>query len=187
MFLAELNYQRRSGHRTSSRRSGSVVYPETEDAGKPKMFARQSFIVSGEEEDMAETILKARQLGEWENEDMAVGPFSRCFLVPALSAAFYHRGSAMSDFGLAASACYHIRTVRLFSLMGRRPLAACHYCKICFQFNVRASPRDGATPRHVARKAIAVTKSTYCTVLRRVRAGSFPSRFCLLKHRNSSL
>ena len=43
-----------------------VVYPEEEDVGKPKMFARQSFIVSGEEEEMAETILKARQLGERE-------------------------------------------------------------------------------------------------------------------------
>lgn len=28
------------------------------------MFARQSFIVSGEEEEMAATILKARQLGK---------------------------------------------------------------------------------------------------------------------------
>ena len=45
-----------------------VVYPEEEDVGKPKMFARQSFIVSGEEEEMAETILKARQLGERERE-----------------------------------------------------------------------------------------------------------------------
>lgn len=46
-------------------RSGSVVvYPENEDAGKPKVFARQSFVVCGEEEEMAETILQARQLGE---------------------------------------------------------------------------------------------------------------------------
>lgn len=40
------------------------MYPEAEDVGKPKVFARQSFIVSGEEEEMADTILKARQLGE---------------------------------------------------------------------------------------------------------------------------
>lgn len=46
------------------RASSVVVYPEAEDVGKPKMFARQSFIVSGEEEEMADTILKARQLGE---------------------------------------------------------------------------------------------------------------------------
>lgn len=46
-------------------RSGSVVvYPESEDAGKPKVFARQSFVVCGEEEEMAETILQARTLGE---------------------------------------------------------------------------------------------------------------------------
>lgn len=50
--------------RSSSRRSSSIVYPEEEDVGKPKMFARQSFVVSGEEEEMAETILKARMLGE---------------------------------------------------------------------------------------------------------------------------
>lgn len=40
-----------------------VVYPENDDNGKPKVFARQSFVVSGEEEEMAETILQARQLG----------------------------------------------------------------------------------------------------------------------------
>ncbi|CAM9095947.1 unnamed protein product, partial [Scytosiphon promiscuus] len=44
-------------------RSGSVVvYPENDDAGKPKVFARQSFVVSGEEQEMADTILQARQL-----------------------------------------------------------------------------------------------------------------------------
>ncbi|CAM9335275.1 unnamed protein product [Chrysoparadoxa australica] len=42
-------------------RSGSVVYPEAEDQGKPKLFARQSFLVSGEDEEMAETILVARK------------------------------------------------------------------------------------------------------------------------------
>lgn len=48
----------------SKRRSSSiVVYPENGDAGKPKVFARQSFVVSGEEEEMAETILQARELG----------------------------------------------------------------------------------------------------------------------------
>lgn len=41
-----------------------MVYPEKEDVGKPKVFARQSFIVSGEEEEMAETILQARAIGE---------------------------------------------------------------------------------------------------------------------------
>lgn len=41
-----------------------MVYPESEDAGKPKVFARQSFVVCGEEEEMAETILQARALGE---------------------------------------------------------------------------------------------------------------------------
>lgn len=47
-------------------RSGSVVvYPENGDAGKPKVFARQSFVVCGEEEEMAETILQARALGEF--------------------------------------------------------------------------------------------------------------------------
>ncbi|CAM9732823.1 unnamed protein product, partial [Choristocarpus tenellus] len=43
-------------------RSGSVVYPEADDNGKPKVFARQSFQVSGEEEEMALTILEARHL-----------------------------------------------------------------------------------------------------------------------------
>ncbi|CAN0014851.1 unnamed protein product [Ectocarpus sp. 12 AP-2014] len=46
-----------------ARRSSSVVvYPEKDDAGKPKVFARQSFVASGEEEEMADTILQARQL-----------------------------------------------------------------------------------------------------------------------------
>ncbi|CBJ28610.1 conserved unknown protein [Ectocarpus siliculosus] len=46
-----------------ARRSSSVVvYPEKHDAGKPKVFARQSFVASGEEEEMADTILQARQL-----------------------------------------------------------------------------------------------------------------------------
>eukprot|EP00904_Undaria_pinnatifida_P000464 jgi/Undpi1/10418/HiC_scaffold_29.g12868.m1 len=59
--LAKSTADSMPGGRT--RRSSSVVvYPEQEDVGKPKMFARQSFIVSGEEEEMAETILKARQL-----------------------------------------------------------------------------------------------------------------------------
>ena len=40
-----------------------IVYPEEDDADKPKVFARQSFVVSGEEEEMAETILRARELG----------------------------------------------------------------------------------------------------------------------------
>lgn len=48
-----------------------MVYPEAEDDGKPKVFARQSFVVSGEEEEMAETILKARMLGK--RKSLAVG------------------------------------------------------------------------------------------------------------------
>jgi hypothetical protein len=44
------------------------VYPEQADEGKPKLFARQSFIVSGEEEEMAETILQARKLGTWRTQ-----------------------------------------------------------------------------------------------------------------------
>ena len=51
-----------------------MVYPESEDAGKPKLFARQSFVVCGEEEEMAETILQARALGELLlSADSAVG------------------------------------------------------------------------------------------------------------------
>eukprot|EP00903_Cladosiphon_okamuranus_P013203 g12315.t1 len=50
------------GERRTGRSGSVVVYPEDEDAGKPKVFARQSFVVCGEEEEMAETILQARQL-----------------------------------------------------------------------------------------------------------------------------
>lgn len=53
-----------SSRRTLARRSSSIVYPEAEDVGKPKMFARQSFVVSGEEEEIAAAILQARQIGE---------------------------------------------------------------------------------------------------------------------------
>lgn len=55
-------------HSIRQSRSGSVVYPEQADEGKPKLFARQSFIVSGEEEEMAETILQARKLGTWRTQ-----------------------------------------------------------------------------------------------------------------------
>jgi hypothetical protein len=41
-----------------------VVFPEAGDQGKPKLFARQSFVVSGDDQMMAETILEARKLGE---------------------------------------------------------------------------------------------------------------------------
>ncbi len=40
----------------------SVVYPEAGDQGKPKLFARQSFVVTGEDDEMADTILMARKL-----------------------------------------------------------------------------------------------------------------------------
>ncbi len=39
----------------------SVVYPEAGDQGKPKLFARQSFVVTGEDDEMADAILVARK------------------------------------------------------------------------------------------------------------------------------
>jgi hypothetical protein len=52
--------------RNRQSRSGSVavVCPEAADQGKPKLFARQSFVVTGDDQMMAETILEARKLGK---------------------------------------------------------------------------------------------------------------------------
>ncbi len=48
--------------RKASNARCSVVYPEAEDEGKPKLFARQSFVVTGEDDEMADKILMARKL-----------------------------------------------------------------------------------------------------------------------------
>jgi hypothetical protein len=53
-----------SNNRQSRSGSVAVVCPEAADQGKPKLFARQSFVVTGDDQMMAETILEARKLGE---------------------------------------------------------------------------------------------------------------------------
>ncbi|KAG5180302.1 HAD-like domain-containing protein [Tribonema minus] len=50
------------GPRRTSRSGSVLVLPEASDIGKPKLFARQSFLVTADNEAMAETILEARKL-----------------------------------------------------------------------------------------------------------------------------